>query len=294
MAGADLTPTLPEAAKPKGAPLLSKGLALGILALLLGYILVQVQSLWGEWRHLRRELDRARHSTVIGYVNINPNPSYAAIPPDWVHDEGDATLLWSGWKPDTGHGWFRVGRGEVEQQRLSRPIGRDVIQAIDWPLVEAPGGQRWERIPWDAQVAGVVLEGISTVYPLLLLRKVEIINDTVHERPLLVTYLPLGNRPLTLPELAMNVYDPVVAGERLTMGLTGYFHDQKPVLYDRRTESLWLEDEKALTAFAGRMKGTKIERIGKPDIATWSNWLSRYPQSRLIVGNDRSKGLPKQ
>ena len=34
--------------------------------------------------------DRAgeRASTLIGYVNIYPNPQFAARPADWIHDEG--------------------------------------------------------------------------------------------------------------------------------------------------------------------------------------------------------------
>src|SRR5579859_3007479 len=113
MAQADLSPSPPEVVPAKRAPLLSRGLALAIMTLLLGYIAVQSFTLWREWRLLRAELDRARHSTVVGYLNINPNPSYAARPDLWFRDEGEFTFLWAGWKPGVGHGWFKVGRGEV-------------------------------------------------------------------------------------------------------------------------------------------------------------------------------------
>jgi hypothetical protein len=287
MAQADLTPVLPEAPPATRSPLLSRGLALIILVLLLGFIVVQAFTLWREWRMLRAELDRARHTTVIGYLNINPNPSYAASPKLWFRDEGEFTFLWSGWKPGIGHGWFKVGRGEVAFDQISGPMGRDVIQAIDWPVVEVGGGQCWEKIPWDAEVAGLVLDGITTVYPMLVLKKVEVVNDQIDNRPVLITFRP--------DKATVSVFDPMHEGRRLTLGLSGYFFEERhPVLYDRATESLWQEDGEALVAFAGKLKGTRLARIGQPDLGTWGTWRSRHPKTRLIVGGDRSKGLPKE
>ena len=39
-------------------------------------------------------------------------------------------------------------------------------------------------------------------------------------------------------------------GQRLTMGLSGYLRDHKPVLYDRGTESLWVIEGDELKSFA--------------------------------------------
>ena len=46
-------------------------------------------------------------------------------------------------------------------------------------------------------------------------------------------------------------------GHRVTMAATGYFHDGKPLLYDRGTRSLWVEDKDSLTAIAGKHKRAK-------------------------------------
>jgi hypothetical protein len=293
MSQADLVPVAPEptpevtVAKPK--PVLSRVAVVVLLAFLMGYIMLQMQTLWAEWRALRRELTKARENTVVGYLSINPNPSYAASPKNWLREEGDSVLLWSGWKPGVGHGWFKVNRGDLDPAHISPPMGRDVVQAIDWPVVEVGGGTRWERIPWDAPVAGVVVDDTPCVYPLLILKKVEVINDEIRQRPLLVVFTPF-----VPDEEAVNVFDPKIDGHRLTMGLSGYFRDRKPVLYDRGTESLWIEHDHELVSIAGQLKGSKLQNVAHPDLLTWSKWRAKHPQSRLLIGADRSKGIPPE
>lgn len=267
----------------------ARWLSVSLLAALIAFIGVQAHALWVEWRSLGYEQESARLTTVVGYQDINRNPSYAECPDNWMHDEGQFTLLWAGWKPGVGHGWFRVGKGEIDHGRISGPMGRDVIQAIDRPVLEVGGGPRWHRIPWDAPVVGMVLERVPCVYPLLVLQNVEVINDEVAKRPVLVTYCPQVR-----DQDSVYVFDPVVEGDRLTLGLSGYLHDERPLLYDRKTESLWQLGDGSVTAIAGHYKGKQLRRILKPELFTWSAWRSRYPESRLVVGADRSGGLPTQ
>src|SRR5205823_3535972 len=134
----------------------------------------------------------------------------ARMPTDWFHDEGESTLLWGGWRNGTGHLWFRVARGDVDRERISQPMGRDVIRAIDHPVVEQGGGRLWSRIPDEAPVVGFRIAGVDTVYPLLVLNKVLVVNDVVGEQPSLVLNSPHG---LTLSP-GTSVYDPVVEGRR--------------------------------------------------------------------------------
>lgn len=274
---------------PRRTPLTVKVVTVALLLVLATFIGVQAQSLWQEWRGLRKDLAHARWSTVVGYKNIHLNPSYAAIPKNWYHDDGDATMLWSGWTPGVGHGWFRVGRGDLEYTSISIPIGRDVIQAIDWPLVEVGGGPLWQRIPWDAPVAGALFDGVASVYPMLVLRKVEVVNDQVQNRPVLVLFTPF-----MADEEAVSLYDPVIDGKRITLGSSGYFRERRPLLYDRGTESLWINSGDKIDAIAGKLKGKSLPKIGKPTLVSWGTWRDQHPDSRLIVGADRSRGRPLQ
>jgi hypothetical protein len=281
-------PSSPTPSSPtKAAPALPRGLVLLALSVLLSFIVIQGRSLWHEWTVLQREMSRVRQTAVVGYHNITPNPSYAQKPPNWFHDEGEYTLLWSGWKHGDGHRWFRVGRGEVDRERISLPLGRDVIQAIDYPMVETDGGVIWDRIPLEATVVGQELSGVDCVYPMQVLDKVEVVNDEIEGRPFLVVYNPMVEK-----KHSVVIYEPMVAGHRVTMGLSGYFLDRQPMLYDRGTESLWVHEKESLRAIAGQHKGVRLRRIGQPIPTLWGDWRTRHPRSRLVVGADRSKRFP--
>lgn len=280
-------PEQPSRSRSRFRLVVTRGLVLVAIFALLTYIAGASRTLWDEWSVLQGDLARTRSTVAIGYSGITPHFSYAQSPSNWFHDEGSQTLLWGGWKDGVGHTWFRVAQGDINRARISPPIGRDVLRAIDHPLVESGGGTIWDRIPDEAFVAGHDIEGVETAYPLLLLDKVAVVNDVIADRPLLVTYNTL------LPhEKRITIYEPTVAGQRVTMGLAGYFLDQSPLLYDRGTESLWVGDGESLMAVAGRYKGTRLPRIGHPEPVSWSRWRGLHPKGRLIIGADRSRASP--
>ena len=102
---------------------------------------------------------------MVGYPNIHPRLSFAAKPDKWFRTEGEVVLLWAGWDEGVGNHWFRLNHGELDHARISEPLGRDVIPAIDEPWVETADGQVWRRIPAQAPVVGQSLEGLPCVYP---------------------------------------------------------------------------------------------------------------------------------
>jgi hypothetical protein len=254
------------------------------VGVLLTFVVAQGLALWREWADLRDDLATVRRGAVIGYKNIHPNPSYASRPDDWFHHDGQSTLLWSGWTDRDGHGWFRVGRGEVDQERISLPIGRDVVQTIDHPLVEVSGGPIWGRIPDEAAVVGQELAGVMSVYPVQVLAKVGAVNDEVGRRPFLIVF-----NPSAPSDRSVHIYDPVVDGNRLTMGTSGYFLDGLPLFYDRGSESFWVEEAGSLRSVAGRLKGVRLRQVGQPSPVSWGDWRWRHPKSRLLIGDDRPK-----
>lgn len=259
---------------------LATGLAVCVLIAYVGW---RGRELWDEWQSLQGEERTVRITAVVGYKNINFEPSFARFPPDWVHDQGDQTLLWAGWK-DNAHRWFRVERGEVPKDLLSMPIGRDTTRPIDVPIFETDGEPIWGKVPDEADVAGVVFGGETRVYPILVMDKVEAVNDTVDGRPVLVAYCRATDRPASV-----TVYDASLGGDRVAMGTSGYSIGGQPMLYDRGTESLWVSRGGDLTAISGARKGATLPRIARAEIVAWSDWKSRFPGSRLLVGADRRK-----
>ena len=168
-------------------------------------------------------------------------------------------LLWAGWDEGVGNHWFRLNHGELDHARISEPLGRDVIPAIDEPWVETADGQIWRRIPAQAPVVGQSLEGLPCVYPLLVLRKVVAVNDLVNDHPYLVVFN--ASRPA---EKAVSIFDSQVTGRRLALGTTGYFLSGRPILYDRTTESLWVEEGESFAAISGQQKGSRLALVPAP------------------------------
>jgi hypothetical protein len=264
-----------------------QGVAGAAIVALLWFIVVQGPMLLGEFRQLRAQQAKTELSALVGYVDIHVEPNHARRPDNWCHDEGDQTLLWAGWR-DGKHEWFHIPRGELTARQISEPMGRDVIRAIDYPIVEQSGGQHWGKIPDAALVAGLRRAGGRAAYPILVLSKVEVVNDTVGEEPLLIVF-----RPFEPPTAAVGVYNPVINGRRITMGVSGYLMNQRPIFYDRGTQSLWHERDGGLLAVAGPLKGTVLTSVEGLETLPWSSWRSRYPESRLVVGADRKKPRPE-
>ncbi|CAN5836036.1 hypothetical protein BH23PLA1_BH23PLA1_21760 [soil metagenome] len=253
------------------------------IVVLSGFICFQGPNLWTEWQALKQERLSSQDSVVIGYPNISPNPSFAEVPKNWYHEEGEIAMLWACWEKEQGHRWYTIGAGEIDPDRLRGPLGRDVIRAIDEAIVEVGGGTYWQRIPDMHQIAMLEVDGTATGYPLRILQKVEVVNDLIDDRAYLVVYSPFVS-----PEQALNVYEGSLEGHRLTMGLSGYLSNRRAMLYDRRTESLWVEQGADLIAQAGPLKGARLRRLARPELIDWKEWKSSHPTGRLVVGADRS------
>jgi len=247
---------------------------------LLGFIGKNGHSLWSEWAALGSDRTSARAAAVVGYPGISPNPSFAERPLVWKRDEGDRTLLWSGWA-DGSNRWFSFGRGELDGLQLSFPLGRDAVQAIDRPIFQASGDPFWGRVPDEAKIVPLDLGGSKTACPILVLDKVEVINGLSGDRPVLVAFTPL------VAEVA--VYDATIDGRRVTMGHSGFFDVNRPILYDRGTESFWVARDGAMLAVAGPRKGASLRRIALIEPVLWGTWKSENPSGRLLVGADRTE-----
>ncbi len=279
----------PDPSKSSRAAWPRVGLVAGVV-MLFGLPLVSAgRILWSEIESLRREEQAAADSAVVGYLNISPSISRAQKPDPWFRVEGESILIWSGWKEHEGHGWFRAHLGDFERQAMGDPLGRDVTHAIDEPAIENGDGPIWRRIPARAQVIGLALDGCSCAYPMTVLGKVLIVNDTIEEHPYLVHLDPFDR------SATVSIFDARVDGRRITLGSSGLTIRGKHVLYDRGTESLWVDDGRALAAFTGEYKGKRLPLVARPAAVSWSDWSATHPQARLIVGSlDRQRPTPSE
>lgn len=125
---------------------------------------------------------------------------------------------------------------------ITRVLEPDAIPSIDSP--------EFARTYFSkATDEAIVIEGEpAKAYPIRILHFHEIVNDTVDESPVAVTWCPLCASAV--------VYERTVAGRELTFGVSGKLADDDLVMYDRETGSEWKQS--LGRAIAGPLEGTDL------------------------------------
>lgn len=111
---------------------------------------------------------------------------------------------------------------------LSGGPGKDGIPAIDDPLFKP-----LSTFAHGDEVLAIVIEDGTTAkaYPYNILVWHEIVNDTVDDVPVAVTFCPLCGSAV--------VYDRRLPDGVTTFGVSGSLLESNLIMYDRDTESLW-------------------------------------------------------
>lgn len=141
---------------------------------------------------------------------------------------------------------------------IEEPVFRDVIDSGE--LLD----------PAEAVVA-LEIDGDARAYPVQVLIWHEIVNDTVGDVPVSVTYCPLCNSAVS--------YRREVRGVETTFGTSGRLFASALVMYDRATETLWTHfDGKAVV---GLLVGEQLEAIPSP-LMSWSDFAATYPTGQVL------------
>ena len=125
-------------------------------------------------------------------------------------------------------------------------------------------------------VLGVTVGGASRAYPINLMNeehlRYKVLNDTLGGRPIAATWCNACSNGI--------VYDRVVDGKSLLLGVSGQLWKESMVLYDQGTHSLWshLLGEAKL----GRLKGKRLQRL--PSLLTdWESWRREHPDGTVVL-----------
>jgi hypothetical protein len=252
--------------------------------------------LWDAYRDYRQVSREAETSAPIGYVGVNLRRTYFDKPLRFFDTSKDRKRLWAAKGSDGKPEFYDVTEAAFEVDRVAGGFGRDSIPGIDYPLFEPPGSDRTSRMPASHPVLGLVFQDGPRSYPLDLLRKIEVVNDQGDGKVFAIVYDRQREQA--------RFFDRRIDDYPITFGTTGYAlgptEDPKigtPLLYDRKTRSLWLPEESALVCVNGPLQGTKLSVASVPEQTTWSDWSSRYPQTRVLIGSDRdgdNKPIPTE
>jgi hypothetical protein len=180
-----------------------------------------------------------------------------------------------GWKTNTAKRTI-----ELHELKAGGP-GKDGIPAIRRPaFVEAKRAARW--IGRDEPVIVLGVDGLSKAYPLQILMWHEIVNDTIAEVPVAVTFCPLC--------YSADVFDRRADDEVLSFGVSGFLRLSNMIMYDAETETLW---QQALgEAVVGELVGTSLRRL-PAQILSFAQFRQAYPDGIVLsrrTGHNRPYG----
>jgi hypothetical protein len=152
----------------------------------------------------------------------------------------------------------------------------DVLSPDDIPAITAPTfgslGQAAEWLGPDAPVLVLRDGATARAYPLAILELHEVVDDTIGQTPVAITYSPIAN--------AAVVFDRRVRDLTVTFGTSGKVYQSDLVMYDRETKSLWPQLLQA--AAAGELKGTTLKTIPS-QIASFADFAATYPNGTVLT-----------
>ena len=152
---------------------------------------------------------------------------------------------------------------------------RDGIPPIDKPAFVAPA----EADAWlgDREPVIAVNHGeAAKAYPLQILIWHEIVNHTVGDEPLTVTFCPLCNSAVA--------FKRQLGSQVLDFGTTGRLRHSDLVMWDRQTESWWQQ----LTgeAIIGELAGERLETV-PASIVSYATFKETHPQGLVLAQPER-------
>ena len=159
---------------------------------------------------------------------------------------------------------------------------KDGIPSIDNPeFVSVEEADQW--LGDDELVMAIIHKGIKRVYPHQILVWHEIVNDTIAEDPLLITYCPLCGSGIA--------FERLIDGEAVEFGTSGRLYNSNLIMYDRKTETYWTQIEGK--AVVGPLTGSRLQAVSV-DTMPWKVWKKNHPDSEVLsrdTGHGRQYGV---
>jgi hypothetical protein len=159
--------------------------------------------------------------------------------------------------------------------RVEQIVPRGTIAAIVEPgFVSADKA----KMPDDAWILAVEVDGDARAYDLNLLNRHEVVNDVVGGMPIAAVWCPLA--------MAAVVYDREYDDAVLTFEASEELKGAALVMRDRETGSLW--SIMAGAAVEGEMAGEELHETALGFKTTWGEWLAEHPDTRVLSVGGRT------
>ena len=211
---------------------------------------------------------------VAGSATLTTTPSASAqedasgefVPtrPGQLEDPGEPRFATDGWSTD-----FGISSVPFDEIFSGGP-GKDGIPAIDEPDFESIEEAR-EWLTGQGPVIALEIDGDARAYPLAVLTWHEIVNDTVGDVPVIVTFCPLCHTAL--------VFERELEGTLHDFGVSGNLRLSDMVMYDRQTETWW--QQATGLGIVGELTGAKLEFVPSQLIGL-DQFAEAYPEGVVL------------
>ncbi|MEM8535498.1 MAG: DUF3179 domain-containing protein [Chloroflexota bacterium] len=153
---------------------------------------------------------------------------------------------------------------------LSGGPPKDGIPPIDEPtFISISEADEWLE-PMEP-VVFVEIGDDARAYPIQILMWHEIVNDTVGDLPVMVTFCPLCNTAIA--------FERTVDGQVMDFGTTGRLRFSNLIMYDRQTETWW--QQATGEAIVGEQTGAQLPFVPASIIA-WSDFQEAHPDGQVL------------
>ena len=131
------------------------------------------------------------------------------------------------------------------------------------------------------RIVGVVVNHQPRAYPLDLLAEHEVVNDTIGDQPVVITFCPLTESAI--------VFERTIDGRPAKFEASDELYQDNLVFSDDGTHSLWSQIEGG--AIRGPLKGHTLTVL--PSVVTnWEVWHKYHPDSLVMAGPGTSGSDP--
>ncbi len=156
----------------------------------------------------------------------------------------------------------------------------DGIPPLDDPFFEPADAVNW--LEPNEPVLSIEIDGEARAYPIQIMTWHEIVNDTIGDTPVTVSYCPLCNSAVA--------YDRRLGERILDFGTSGMLFNSSLVMYDRQTQSLWTHFDGA--AVVGFLTGETLDTFPVATVS-WADFVEAYPDGLVLsraTGFERDYG----
>lgn len=186
--------------------------------------------------------------------------------PDWVFA---SPYQWALDFPKTDLSQHSVDLSEI------RSVGaeRDSIPAIVSPSFALASATN--NLGQLEPILRVEVKGEVRGYPLRILLWHELVNDTINDVPLLISYCPLCSSGV--------VFERRIDGNPMVFKNTGLLRHYDTVMYDDVSESWW--QQFTGEALVGKLSGKRLKAIPSR-ILSFGQFVAENPDSKLLIPRD--------